>query len=203
MSELLFEPDTHTYSINGVLVPGVTSLLQPLQRAYRFVPEDVMERARQIGTAVHLACELDDKGTLDEEALDPIIKPYLDAWRSFCKASGAVWYEIEQKVYHVGHRYAGTLDRFGMVHGEPTYVDIKTTAVLSPATGVQLAGYKLAASNAASISDRARRKRMAVQLKSNGEFRCKVYSSPSDTPTFLSLLTLHNWQQANLKETYV
>ena len=80
---LLFDATTHTYRFNGKPVPGVTSIVEPLTD-FRLVKPDVMQAAQQLGTAVHLACELDDHGTLDTDDLDPALIPYLPAWRQFC-----------------------------------------------------------------------------------------------------------------------
>ena len=80
---LTFDPEKHEYRINGVLVPSVSQILAPL---YDFskIPRDVLERKRQIGTAIHKAIELDLLGDLDvalgqlgdvDQALDAVAHP--------------------------------------------------------------------------------------------------------------------------------
>ena len=185
MSGLTFDADTHTYRFDGVVVPGVTTILKPLTD-FSTVPPHVLDAASAFGTAVHLACELDDLGTLDEAALDPALAPYLDAWRKFSAEHAVQWEQIEQRVYHPTMRYAGTLDRFGRVDGDLTVVDIKSSVQLYPSVGPQLAAYANALSHPYA-------KRMAVQLKADGTYVAKPYTDPSDWPMFASLLTVRTW----------
>lgn len=185
MSGLTFDEASHTYQFNGQVVPGVTSILSPLTDFSR-VPPAVLEAASQFGKAVHRACELDDLGELDEAALDPALKPYLQAWRKFSAEHQVQWDVIEEPVYHNTMRYAGTPDRFGLVNGVRTVVDIKSTAQLYPAVGPQLAAYANALLEPFAI-------RMAVQLKADGTYVAKAYKDPTDWPMFASLLTLRTW----------
>lgn len=182
---LTFDDATHTYRFGGQVVPGVTSVLSPLTDFGR-VPPHVLEAASQFGKAVHRACELDDLGELDEAALDASLVPYLQAWRQFCADHSVEWEQIEEPAYNNTMRYAGTPDRFGLVKGVHTVVDIKSTAQLYPAVGPQLAAY----AQALKVPHAAR---LAVQLKADGTYTAKPYTDPTDWPVFASLLTLRNW----------
>ncbi len=182
---LTFDEATHTYRYNGIVVPGVTTILSPLTDFSR-VPPHVLRAAADFGTAVHLACELDDLGTLDVESLDPALAPYLAAWRKFSSEHEVEWTLIEQPVYHKALGYAGTLDRLGRVKGLATVLDIKSSAQLYPSVGPQLAAYQQAAEHPTV-------QRMAVQLKSDGTYTAKTYTDPTDWPVFASLLTLRTW----------
>ena len=85
-----YDPATHTYKTDDVVRPGVTTILKKA----RLIDTDAPwfdEYSRDRGTAVHLACELWDLGTLDESTLDPVLVPYLDGWRLFMAETGAVW----------------------------------------------------------------------------------------------------------------
>jgi len=188
MSGLSFDEATHTYRYGGRVVPGVTSILAPLNDFNR-VPPQVLDAARDLGTAVHLACELDDLGDLDEAALDPALAPYLRAWRAFCADSYVRWYKIEIPEYHRTLGYAGTPDRYGAVQGDLAVVDLKSSAALYPSVGPQLAAY----AHAIDEKKAATIKRIAVQLKADGTYATKTYTDPSDWPVFCSLLTLRNW----------
>ena len=189
MTGLTFDEATHTYRFNGNVVPGVTSVLSPLTDFSR-VPPHVLEAASNFGKAVHMACELDDLGTLDEAALDPALVPYLQGWRKFSTDYAVEWDLIEEPVYHATMNYAGTPDRFGNVKGEFTVVDIKSTAQLYPSVGPQLSAYANAKGNPFA-------KRLAVQLKADGTYVAKPYADPTDWPVFASLLTLRNWCARN------
>lgn len=188
MSVLTFDPDTHTYRYGGQLVPGVTSVLAPITD-YSAVPRAVLQRAADFGRAVHLACELDDLGELDEDSLDDALAPYLHAWRAFCADYEVQWDGIEVPGYSKTMRYAGTPDRSGVVQRLHAVVDIKTTATLMPSVGPQLAAY---AALVAPASPNALT-RIGVQLKGDGTYHAETYNNPSDMPLFLSLLTLRNW----------
>lgn len=182
---------THTYWLDGQKVPGVTSILAPLCN-FDFVRPDVLKAAAAFGTAVHLACELDDLNDLDTDALDPALLPYVQGWRKFSADHAVKWELIEDLVYHPALRYAGKLDRYGLVKGEPTVVDIKSTAQLYPSVGPQLAAYQKAIPGAPLLT-----KRLAVQLKPDGTYTAKPYTSPLDWPLFASLVTLRSWCAAN------
>ncbi len=182
---LSFDDATHTYRFEGRVVPGVTGVLAPLSNFDR-VPPAVLAAASSFGSAVHLACELDDLGQLDEATLDPALLPYLQGWRAFSAEHEVRWVHIERQVYHPVMGYAGTLDRLGLVDGLMTVLDIKSSVQLYPSVGPQLAAYQAAA-------DVQTVQRMGVQLKPDGSYVAKVYSDPTDWPLFCSLLTVRSW----------
>ncbi|TBR16981.1 hypothetical protein EPO66_03635 [bacterium] len=110
--DLTFDKDSHSYKLNGVVIPSVTQILQKVGISdFSMVPADRLESARKFGSAVHLACELFDKGTLDECALDSNLWPYLDAWVSFKKEYALEFISIEKPITSVIYRVAGTPDR--------------------------------------------------------------------------------------------
>lgn len=185
---LAFEPVAHRYTWQGVPVPGVTTVLQPLTDL-GMVDRDLLRRAGEFGTAVHMACELDDLGQLDEEGLDPALMPYVLAWRKFSRDYEVSWTGIELRVFHPKLRYAGTLDRKGTVRGRRAIVDIKSSTSLYPSVGPQLAAYARADDERTAGSTL----RMAVQLKGDGTYTAKEYTDPTDWAVFASLLTLRTW----------
>lgn len=187
MTGLTFDAASHTYAFNGKPVPGVTTILKPITD-FSGVPPQVLEAAADFGTAVHLACELDDLGQLDESTLDAALVPYLKAWRQFSADHAVEWQLIEKPVYHPVMRYAGTLDRFGRVDGLNSVVDIKSSAQLYPSVGPQLAAYERALPPECLAV-----KRLAVQLKGDGTYTLKEYAEPTDWPLFCSLLTVRTW----------
>jgi hypothetical protein len=184
---LTFDPATHSYRYDGVAVPSVTQILAPLSD-FSFVDPHVLEAARAFGTAVHYACELDDRGELDEEALDPALLPYLQQWRKFCREHACKWEWIERKVYHERMRYAGTLDRAGFIDGARGVLDIKSGSDLYPSVGPQLAAYAMAIEPATGHLLR----RYGLRLHPTG-YELKAYTSPTDWPVFASLITLRTF----------
>lgn len=188
---LTFDAETHVYRFLGEVVPSVTGILKPLQD-FSSVPEPVLEAASNFGTAVHLACELWDKGVLDEDLLDPALAPYLAGWKQFSADHSVEWLMVEEQVYHPGLRYAGTLDRYGIVSGIRTVLDIKSSVGLYPAVGPQLAAYGNALPGAPMSVVR-----MAVQLKADCSYVAKKYTDRTDWPLFASLVTVRNWSLAH------
>lgn len=187
---LQFTPETHQYTWNGKPVPSVTQILQVMGKYHDWNP-DASEAARELGKAVHLATELYDNDDLDEESLDPQIRPYLDAWIKFKRDSGIVILANEQILYHPKYAYAGTLDRVGMLKKDRALVDIKT-GLLYPTYGPQLSAYK----NAWEIKTGMKiNSRLAVQLRESGDYRLTPYVSPNDWPAFLACLSIHNFKE--------
>lgn len=189
--------ESHVYRVNGVIVPGVTTVLSQID-TYEGIPESTLEYASERGQAVHRATQLWDEDDLDLATVDPIIKPYLDAWVQFRGDTGFVVTAAEQIVYSERHRYCGTLDRQGLLDGEPCVVDIKAVAVVSPVTALQTAAYCEAARTDRRLKGA---RRAAVQLRRDGTYRWTEYDQGTDLSVFLSLLQLWNWRKIHLKET--
>jgi len=189
---LAFDAGTHTYRLNGRVVPSVTQLIAQLYRgAFDCVPEAILDRKRDIGLAVHAATELIDVDDLDESSVDPAITGYLDAYRAFLRAERPKWVMSETRLAHPLLGFAGTLDRSGFLRKEVSIVDVKTVAELHPAVGVQTAGYDLLHQHA--NDTRAHAKRYALQLRPDGTYKLQPYLSPDDYRVFLSIVSLHNW----------
>ena len=75
--------------------------------------------SRDRGSLVHLATHYDDEGELDDDSLDPVIVPYVEAWRKFKRESGFVVEESEIPMYSATYRYAGIFDTRGVFPGKP------------------------------------------------------------------------------------
>lgn len=192
---LTFDEARHEYRFNGVVVPGVTSLLRQLH-SFAGVPLDVLDRARDRGKDVHLACQLFDEDDLDEEALqrlDPEVFGYFEGWKRFMRDCEPNWTAIEQPVFHKLLRYAGTPDRFGSLTWaggpvEEAQVDIKTSQQSHPVWGIQTAAYNHAAGT-------PHRLRLTVQLRPDGTYKILPWIDPQDWPVFVSLTTLRTWKE--------
>lgn len=190
---ITFDEERHEYRVGGVLVPNVTKIVSPLYD-WMGVPPDVLDRKAKLGTAVHMATEFDDKGTLDEETVSEEVRGYLNAWRRFRAETGFMPTLNEQIVFHPELRYAGKLDRAGVFPGSPEAVDIldiKSGAEFD-AHGVQVAGYALAF--VAERQIRTYPSRRAVYLKPDGTYRMRRFTDPTDYQTFVALVTLTNWR---------
>lgn len=192
---LTFDEPSHTYRIDGQRVPSVTQVLAPLQD-FGGVPPEVLARKAALGTDVHLACELDDAGELDDGATDPMVMHYVRAWRAFRRDTGADVVMCEQRLGHAGLRYAGTLDRVVRTRtDEHLLIDLKTSVCMTPVYGVQLAGYQMLLESSGLSVPGLQRK--GLQLRPDETYRLITYNNTQDRPCFMGLLALANWKGSN------
>ena len=157
------------------------------------VPESNLEYARLRGDAVHYGCELFDRDELDWDTVQKELIGYIKAWQSFRQQTGFEPELIEHRVFHPGLRYAGTVDRAGLLSGVHGVLDIKAVAQMYPATGLQLAAYQQALHQSLPLHPHRFEARWSVQLKADGTFRFHAYEDPNDWPSFVSLLSAINW----------
>jgi hypothetical protein len=192
-ANLIFDEAAHRYSVNGITVPGVTSVIEACLDQFSGVPLDNLEYARERGQHVHYATALYDMDDLDIETVDIEIYPYLEAWIKFRGDTGFVPTAVEEQVFHKRHFYAGTLDRIGDLFGDLALLDIKSGALM-PSVGPQTSAYMEAYNhrNATKI-----KKRWVCQLNGDGTYRLKELKDREDFSVFLSTLTLHNWRIKN------
>ena len=105
-----FIEEGHRYTLNGVSLESVTGILA----AEGFIDTAFYdEYSRTRGTYVHAARHLDDNGDLEESTLDPVIAPYLEAWRRFKRESGFVVDQSEIPLANALYKYAGKPDVIG------------------------------------------------------------------------------------------
>lgn len=194
MSALQFDEGLHEYRLDGRRLPSVTQLLAPLVD-YSMVPKAALERAQQLGTAVHRMTELHDNDDLDEESLSDELRPYLEGWKKFRAECQFEPVTIEHRMSHPTLRFAGTSDRTGAVKGRLAVLDIKKMFVLGPHIGPQLSAYqKLHETEGLKAEDR-----YALGLRPDGSYRLQPFTDPLDWQCFLSHLTIHNWKAKHEK----
>lgn len=135
-ADLQFCKLTHEYRLpDGAWVPGVTEILSAVGVSVDFeelgglsaTTAAAIERKRDIGQALHADAHAFDDDDLVLESVDPLVRPYLDAWIEFRRNTGIRPLVRERRVYHSAWRYAGTLDGlFATPQGQVVLVDIKT-----------------------------------------------------------------------------
>lgn len=139
--------DTSKYFIDGERWPSVTECLAAAGISdlewMKLNRPAVLEAAAARGTEVHEWTELIDTGVLPDWELtgDPQVDARVQGYLNFLHDTGFEPLEVEVAGSNPYHRFAGTADRIGMMNGHLAVVDIKCVAALSPATGIQLAGY--------------------------------------------------------------
>jgi hypothetical protein len=208
VSPLTFDEASHTYTLDGKPVPAVSRVLQVLGDEYAMVDPEVLERAAELGRAVHWIIEQDVRGTLDVDMVDFHLLPYLDLWRDFRRTSGFEPILTEARVYSRRYRYAGTLDLFGILNGKLVLPDAKRTAGVPRKTGPQTSAYELALRECMPevVAEAARRigwreaapvpiHRYALHFTTT-RWQLVPFRDPGDLRVFLSARTLHQWSKA-------
>ncbi len=198
-SALHFDAASHTYSMGGNPVPGVTTVMHILSQ-YAGVPEAILKGAADRGSAVHKACELSLWDRLDRSKLMEELQPYIFAFDLFVKECGFIPSLIEHRVFHDKLKYAGTFDLMGSIvwkRKEITnaLIDIKTTFKFMPSVGPQTAAYK-EAYNSQNKADKIG-KRFALRLKNNGSYELIELTDATDWNVFLSCLNIRNYLEKN------
>lgn len=200
MADFLFDEATHTYTLDGVVIPSVTEICAPITCG-KYPPVGAVQQAAARGSRVHELCALYDMDTLPDEIESDLVG-YVKAWAAFCRDYKPVWQYIERPLHgeiDAGQPFAGTLDRIGVIDGFNRVVDIKTTSNLDRPSKVslccQIAGYEwLAYLNDIPIDSGYG---LGVQLFNTGEYRTHKTSEIvekynfSDIALFRELRTLH------------
>lgn len=164
--ELTFEEASHTYRLDGFIIPSVTTLMKPLSEAYYGgIDSKLLERAADRGSAVHSAIDTYSRyGIID---LEPDLEGYFEAFRSWVKDFDVKPYATETRTYNRALLYAGTVDMSCSERGVDTMVDFKTTASYSPMLcGVQLEAY----CRAQESHGIKYQNRVIIQLKKDGTY---------------------------------
>lgn len=185
MSILQFFDRGHIYILDGQRLPCVSDLCRFLHREiYKDAPLWQMEAAADRGTKVHAATEALDKtgwAEIEDEYL-----PYLQAYAAFRREHDVQWELIEHPDYHPAHRYAGTIDRYGMVDGFKTLLDIKTTyRVYKPLCSASLNLYRMMLEARGKTVERL----LILHLRKDGSYKPLRFDADDSVP--MALITLH------------
>ena len=191
MSELIFDEESHRYTIDGEVLPSVTGIIG------RILPYDynASEWHMQRGAATHRACELLDNASLDWLTVDPEILPRVQAWEKFRLDMPMDLVAVEERLAHSGLRFAGTLDRIFRRNGKLICADIKNS--VSAQVKLQLALYSLLwTHNKKQTIDSA----VAVELTEDGNYKCFWMTARElriAERQALALLTVFNFAREN------
>jgi len=194
MNDLTLD-ENHIYRYGGVIVPSVTQILQGVGLTdFSAVPVERLDASGKFGVAAHLACELSDKETLDENSLHPALLPYLTGWEIYRQEYNLSFTAIETQLYSSLYRFAGTIDRIGhwRIDDSLLIIDIKS-GVDNPAIKIQLAAYELLVKEALKIKGKV--KRLAVYLNGKGTYSIKEYKDKNDMNIFIGALSVYNWRK--------
>jgi hypothetical protein len=184
---LTFDPAEHLYRLDGRVVPGVTKVL----RDEGFIDASwFTEYSRDRGTKAHRAIELSDAEDLNEARLDPVLRPYLAAWKRFKAEAGVTIEASEVRLASETYGFAGTIDKVARIGGNtPAIIDLKTSATIAPWVAIQLAFYHI-------LLNEPARKRFAVQLNNDGSYRLHEFKDRRDRSVALAALAVHQWKRS-------
>lgn len=191
IQDIQFEEESHTYSHNGVKIPGVTSVLDRWSGLEHVNPQ-ILAEAALFGTHVHDACDLYNRGELDEDDLNDNshhVWEYFRGWVKFLEDTGAVVVESELKVHHPTLGYAGTLDNIVNLKKTNRIVDIKTGTALPKSVGPQVEAYNQAYK---AMTGNRLMKRYCCHLKPY-DYTLHALTNPRDWDIFKAALTMHRW----------
>lgn len=121
-----FNATTHTYTVGGDVVPSVSQILKKtlFSDKFKFVKEEVLDRASEFGTNIHRALEMGFSDPLTEE--EEIV--YQKAIK--IREEYFIVDLMKEKMIYSRLGFAGTLDAYSLVLGEKSVIDYKTTATL-------------------------------------------------------------------------
>ena len=146
-----FFPEDHTYQVDGIITPSVTTLIGSIWISHKYdgISKAVLRKAADYGNRVHELIEHADDDLPDwyerQSEEGRALKNYL---RIKDKNEIQVA-SCERAVAYVGEDgiplFAGMYDMLGTVHGRNSIIDIKTTAKYdSKYLSYQLTLYKMA-----------------------------------------------------------
>lgn len=136
--EPFYEPIAHVYhDASGTRLEGTTDVLSGELGGYDGYPASAAKR----GHDVHLACQLFDEGTLEEDKLTKEIYAYVQCYKAALKFYGIKVLQNEVRRYHNIFRYAGTCDKICIIDDITGIVDLKS-GVVERWHSWQVAGYR-------------------------------------------------------------
>lgn len=144
---ILLDEIRHEYTVDGVPKRSLSHILRPLMDDMSSIPAHILENAKARGSQVDDACSLIMEGKFTnphDEMLAEEARPYVDAYREFWKlhdfhrAMNPV--SVQTPLYCAKLDFCCTPDW----HDDLSVNDIKATAKVSRAWGLQTAGQQLA-----------------------------------------------------------
>lgn len=166
LPELTFEEVPHIYRLNGVEIPSVSRLMEPLKEiSYSRVDKKTLKRAADKGTSVHNSIENWIKFGIDDIPSEH--RGYFDGFMKWYEKFRPEVAASELRIYHKLLEYGATIDLLCFINGELNLVDFKTTYILMEMScGVQLEAYSQAL---ASHGIHVQRKRI-LHIKKDGKW---------------------------------
>jgi hypothetical protein len=190
-----FDEDSHTYWLNGLRLPSVTQVIDSLglvSGKQFYGPEDA-----QRGQAVHAITQLIDENDLDESSIDPALAGYAASYDRFRRETDWLPYLNECRLFSRQWKFAGTIDRYGVLNGKTVLLDIKS-GPYHRWHDIQLGGYEIMLlENKKDLGVEPPESRLILQLKRDGTYRIhQTKTNPSDARSlFIAALSLMRFKE--------
>lgn len=156
----------HVYLVDGVPKSSVTEILKPITASgYGAIHPGVVEYARERGSMIHELTQMIDYG--DQPFVSMEIRGYIKAYLTFLRDYQPEWHGIETIVYDPIRDVCGTVDRYGMINGKRSVVDIKNQAAPSVENKISVCAQTAEYSRAIEWDDADR---YALYLHSDGTY---------------------------------
>ena len=187
MSDLLFNKVKHEYSHDGIILPGVTLILESggLKEPYASISGTTGK-----GTRIHHYSEYMDQDDLDWSVVSDTDKPYVEAYADFKAKTGFKPRLIESPQHSHQYGYATVIDREGDLDGVPTLLEIKTFPK-QRWWGVQLKGQQLTMP----MMEVGVYALYALELRKSGRWKLHDFGQNiDDYDAFKACLQIYKWR---------
>ena len=191
---IIYTEEPHGYVVDGEKYPALSDMMSGMGLCdYENVPEYIMQKAADLGHAVHKATHLIDIDELG--SYDSKIQPYLDAYSEFKKDCKPEFIASELSVANKSIKIATTLDRVAIVNGVVSDLEIKTTSTLmKKSVRIQTAGHQFIYNVGRKPKDKIK-KRYVVWLRGNGKYELIPLTNKSDISMFISFANCFNFKR--------
>ncbi len=135
-----FDADTHTYKVDGKVLPSVTTITGILSNMeYKEIDKEILDRAAKRGSAVHKAIE--DFTLWGDYELDISYEPYMVQFKKALDKEKFITAKTEFML--TDGEICGTIDNMSMIGEECIIIDYKTTSTIhKKLLEAQFGGYK-------------------------------------------------------------
>lgn len=193
LKKLRLQDPEHTYWLGDERIAGMHEVLSGIG----IIQSRATPNQMDFGKAVHRGVHLLDQNNLKHSSVHERIKPRLAAWSKFLMVTGFRVLRSELMLYHPTYRYGTRIDKDGvMPDGTPCLVEVKTGDPEDWAA-LQLGGQERALDAWPIFRTRKPRRRIAVQLKANGDYGVTPYTSQRDGDVFLAMVSDFYWRASH------
>lgn len=223
-AECRFDREQHLYTVNGIVVPSVTQVLEEERFVdFSMVPHETLEQAKARGTYVHTVLHFLLENDFDLDDVDARFRGYVDSALEYIATLGKTPLRdeagnpiaVEYRFWHLRRMYGGTIDWLGWDDdGVLSIDDWKTGEPSDVAAALQTAAYEAGIREGVTI-DRAGIvrgplfpnhkkpiRRRAVKLFRDGKrARPEPYGDPRDLSQFFNALTCTHFRRNGLRHS--